>query len=76
LITGQILLLPLIGLIFVLAVSVAALVTPSVSPYDAYKMQLAEALSTALAGRTSPRLRGRLVAAEAGEGCRQGQGRE
>jgi peptide/nickel transport system permease protein len=36
----------LIGLIFVLAVSVAALLTPAVSPYDAYKMQLGEARKT------------------------------
>src|SRR5581483_11520806 len=31
------------GLIFILLITVAAIVTPWVSPYDAYKMQLASA---------------------------------
>jgi peptide/nickel transport system permease protein len=36
----------LVGLIFVLAVTVAALLTPVVSPYDPYKMQLGDARKT------------------------------
>ncbi len=36
----------LIGLLFVLGVTLAAFVTPSVSPYDPYKMELAQARKT------------------------------